>query len=186
MSESLSSCSGVPSARWQASRRRSRAAASRGSPTGAPTSPAGARPGRRAQGRAHSTTRAAHPPRSYRRPHLPEAVDADADQLRGRDRRARRNGALRALGRPAARTRRVDAGHRDRPLALPERDPHPHVRPGEVDAFAEHATIPIVNGFTDAAHPLQALADAMTIRELAGSPVSGSRTSVTGTTSATR
>ena len=35
----------------------------------------------------------------------------------------------------------------------------------EVDAFAEHATIPIVNGLTDAAHPLQALADAaLTIR----------------------
>lgn len=35
----------------------------------------------------------------------------------------------------------------------------------EVDEFAEHATIPIVNGLTDYAHPLQALADAMTIRE---------------------
>ena len=35
----------------------------------------------------------------------------------------------------------------------------------EVDEFAEYATIPIVNGLTDAAHPLQALADAMTIRE---------------------
>ena len=57
----------------------------------------------------------------------------------------------------------------------------------EVDAFAEHATIPIVNGLTDAASSSQALADAMTIRErFAGSPVSGSRTSVTGTTSATR
>ena len=39
----------------------------------------------------------------------------------------------------------------------------------EVDEFAEHATIPIVNGLTDAAHPLQALADAMTIRERFGS-----------------
>jgi len=38
----------------------------------------------------------------------------------------------------------------------------------EVDQFAEHATIPIVNGLTDAAHPLQALADAMTIRERFG------------------
>ncbi|HEU5278127.1 MAG TPA: ornithine carbamoyltransferase [Gaiellaceae bacterium] len=35
----------------------------------------------------------------------------------------------------------------------------------EVDEFAEHASIPIVNGLTDSAHPLQALADAMTIRE---------------------
>ena len=38
----------------------------------------------------------------------------------------------------------------------------------EVDEFAAHATIPIVNGLTDAAHPLQALADAMTIRERFG------------------
>jgi ornithine carbamoyltransferase len=38
----------------------------------------------------------------------------------------------------------------------------------EVDEFAEHATIPIVNGLTDEAHPLQALADAMTIRERFG------------------
>jgi ornithine carbamoyltransferase len=38
----------------------------------------------------------------------------------------------------------------------------------EVDEFAEHATVPIVNGLTDAAHPLQALADAMTIRERFG------------------
>jgi ornithine carbamoyltransferase len=39
----------------------------------------------------------------------------------------------------------------------------------EVDEFAQHATIPIVNGLTDFAHPLQALADAMTIRERFGS-----------------
>ncbi len=38
----------------------------------------------------------------------------------------------------------------------------------EVDEFANHATIPILNGLTDAAHPLQALADAMTIRERFG------------------
>ena len=38
----------------------------------------------------------------------------------------------------------------------------------EVDEFAEHATIPIVNGLTDTSHPLQALADAMTIRERFG------------------
>jgi ornithine carbamoyltransferase len=39
----------------------------------------------------------------------------------------------------------------------------------EVEEFAEHATIPVVNGLTDLAHPLQALADAMTIRERFGS-----------------
>jgi ornithine carbamoyltransferase len=38
----------------------------------------------------------------------------------------------------------------------------------EVEDFATHATIPIVNGLTDASHPLQALADAMTVRERFG------------------
>ncbi len=39
----------------------------------------------------------------------------------------------------------------------------------EVETFAEHASIPVINGLTDFAHPLQALADAMTIRERFGS-----------------
>src|SRR6185295_7784213 len=38
----------------------------------------------------------------------------------------------------------------------------------EVEEFAEHATVPVINGLTDQAHPLQALADAMTIRERFG------------------
>lgn len=38
----------------------------------------------------------------------------------------------------------------------------------EVEEFAEHAEIPILNGLTDTSHPLQALADAMTIRERFG------------------
>jgi ornithine carbamoyltransferase len=38
----------------------------------------------------------------------------------------------------------------------------------EVEEFAKHATIPVVNGLTDEAHPLQALADAMTLRERFG------------------
>jgi ornithine carbamoyltransferase len=38
----------------------------------------------------------------------------------------------------------------------------------EVDDFAEHASIPVINGLTDRAHPLQALADAMTLRERFG------------------
>jgi ornithine carbamoyltransferase len=37
-----------------------------------------------------------------------------------------------------------------------------------VDELAEHATVPVINGLTDAAHPCQALADAMTIRERFG------------------
>jgi ornithine carbamoyltransferase len=42
-------------------------------------------------------------------------------------------------------------------------------RQDEVETFAEHATIPVINGLTDDAHPLQALADAMTLRERFGS-----------------
>jgi ornithine carbamoyltransferase len=38
----------------------------------------------------------------------------------------------------------------------------------EVEEFAEHASIPVINGLTDEAHPLQALADVMTIREQFG------------------
>jgi ornithine carbamoyltransferase len=38
----------------------------------------------------------------------------------------------------------------------------------EVEEFAEHASIPVLNGLTDQAHPLQALADAMTLRERFG------------------
>jgi ornithine carbamoyltransferase len=38
----------------------------------------------------------------------------------------------------------------------------------EVEEFAEHASIPVINGLTDDTHPLQALADAMTLRERFG------------------
>jgi ornithine carbamoyltransferase len=38
----------------------------------------------------------------------------------------------------------------------------------EVEEFAAHASVPVINGLTDATHPLQALADAMTIRERFG------------------
>ena len=38
----------------------------------------------------------------------------------------------------------------------------------EVEEFAEHASIPVINGLTDESHPLQAVADAMTIRERFG------------------
>ena len=39
----------------------------------------------------------------------------------------------------------------------------------EVEEFAEHASIPVINGLTDESHPLQAIADAMTLRERFGS-----------------
>jgi ornithine carbamoyltransferase len=39
----------------------------------------------------------------------------------------------------------------------------------DVEELAEHASIPVVNGLTDTAHPCQALADLMTIEERLGS-----------------
>ena len=38
----------------------------------------------------------------------------------------------------------------------------------DVETLARHASIPIINGLTDSAHPCQALADVMTIRERLG------------------
>jgi ornithine carbamoyltransferase len=38
----------------------------------------------------------------------------------------------------------------------------------DVEEFAEHADVPVLNGLTDSAHPCQALADLMTIRERLG------------------
>jgi ornithine carbamoyltransferase len=39
---------------------------------------------------------------------------------------------------------------------------------GDVDELARHTEIPVINGLTDDAHPCQALADVMTIRERLG------------------
>jgi ornithine carbamoyltransferase len=38
----------------------------------------------------------------------------------------------------------------------------------DVEELAEHASVPVINGLTDSAHPCQALADVMTIRERFG------------------
>ncbi len=38
----------------------------------------------------------------------------------------------------------------------------------DVEQLAEHASIPVINGLTDSAHPCQALADVMTIRQRFG------------------
>ncbi|MBM4357242.1 MAG: ornithine carbamoyltransferase [Deltaproteobacteria bacterium] len=43
----------------------------------------------------------------------------------------------------------------------------------EVDALAEHGSIPVINGLTDRFHPCQALADALTIRERFGDDLRG-------------
>ena len=39
----------------------------------------------------------------------------------------------------------------------------------EVEALAEHGSIPVINGLTDFCHPCQVMADLMTIREVKGS-----------------
>jgi ornithine carbamoyltransferase len=49
----------------------------------------------------------------------------------------------------------------------------------EVEEFAEHASIPVINGLTDESHPLQALADAMTLRERFGT-LDGARLAYVG------
>jgi ornithine carbamoyltransferase len=49
----------------------------------------------------------------------------------------------------------------------------------EVEELAEHADIPVINGLTDYAHPCQALADLMTIRERLGR-LSGARLAYLG------
>ena len=45
----------------------------------------------------------------------------------------------------------------------------------DLQAFADAATIPVINGLTEAAHPCQALADVMTVEERLGRPVAGTR-----------
>jgi ornithine carbamoyltransferase len=49
----------------------------------------------------------------------------------------------------------------------------------DVETFAEHADVPVINGLTDYAHPCQALADLMTIREKLGR-ISGVRLAYLG------
>jgi ornithine carbamoyltransferase len=39
---------------------------------------------------------------------------------------------------------------------------------GDVEEIAAHSSVPVINGLTDATHPCQALADALTIRERLG------------------
>ena len=44
--------------------------------------------------------------------------------------------------------------------------------PEKIDEMAEHATVPVINGLTDASHPCQLMADVMTFEEHKG-PIAG-------------
>jgi ornithine carbamoyltransferase len=48
-------------------------------------------------------------------------------------------------------------------------------RHADLEAFAAHAGVPVINGLTERTHPCQALADAMTVEERLGRPVAGTR-----------
>jgi len=41
-------------------------------------------------------------------------------------------------------------------------------QPGKLDELARHATVPVINGLTDASHPCQLMADVMTLQEKKG------------------
>lgn len=56
----------------------------------------------------------------------------------------------------------------------------------DVEELAAHASIPVINGLTGSAHPCQALADVMTIRERLGRLAGVRLTSGTATTCARR
>ncbi len=45
-------------------------------------------------------------------------------------------------------------------------------RPQKLDELARHATVPVINGLTDASHPCQIMADVMTLQEKKG-PLAG-------------
>ena len=51
--------------------------------------------------------------------------------------------------------------------------------PGVLEEMAEHASIPVINGLTDASHPCQIMADVMTYEERRG-PISGAKVVWTG------
>ena len=78
-----------------------------------------------------------------------------------------------ARGESVEDTARVLSGYLD---ALAIRT-HAHA---EVEAFAATATVPVVNALTDEAHPLQALADLLTVRERFGT-LEGLKVAWTGT-----
>jgi ornithine carbamoyltransferase len=51
--------------------------------------------------------------------------------------------------------------------------------PGVIEEMAEHATVPVINGLTDASHPCQIMADVMTYEERRG-PIAGAKVVWTG------
>ena len=76
----------------------------------------------------------------------------------------------RSTSRPRRTSSRAASRSRTPPASSPaistrSRSAHAHA---EVEAFAATATVPVVNALTDEAHPLQALADLLTVRERFG------------------
>ena len=108
-------------------------------------------------------------PRADARDDLPEAVDAHARLLRGRDQPARRprrstcapTTSSSAAARRSRTRRRVLSRYLDAIMIRTYAQ-------DDVEELAEHASVPVINGLTDVAHPCQALADLMTIRERLG------------------
>ena len=146
------------------------------------------RPRRRAEGGAGKAQERGSSPGERSGSTLSQAVHAYPDQLGGRDRGTGRHGALRPRRRPAALPRGVDAGHRSVLSRFLSAILTRTFEQAEVDEGFAAQSILIVNGLTDASHPLQALRrrdDDPGARSAPSRP-SALRISATATTSATR
>jgi acetylornithine/N-succinyldiaminopimelate aminotransferase len=90
----------------------------------------------------------------------------------------------RSGARRSARRARDHRGRHPHPRLLPRGHRRPGVRPRTLERMAAVGAVPIVNLLSDEAHPMQALADLLTIRqELGASTGAPSPTSATPTTS---
>ena len=72
------------------------------------------------------------------------------------------DGSQMARGEPLADTARVVSGYADCIMMRTFKDER-------IQEFARAATVPVINGLTDGAHPVQLLADIMTVQERLGS-----------------
>ena len=72
------------------------------------------------------------------------------------------DGSQMARGEPLADTARVVSGYADCIMMRTFKDER-------IQEFARAATVPVINGLTDGAHPVQLLADLMTVQERLGS-----------------